>query len=219
MTAKTAFCGAILLGLAASGCATPRPALHGWQDALTQYVMVQGRGDPNVLRDTTDLHSRRDLRPGRITFGRLDLRRDPASLGGKCDVQGVLVAQHTHLARSWYVFVVGVITREPRSSAGLADLRLVAFTCDSGAIHWLTGASDPAALAQYFAGRADDAAEPRGALGPLTFPGPLDVYRLDAAGPSLSVIEERSGATWRLTLAEPVEPTDVPQAAQDPIGG
>src|SRR5262245_40817321 len=83
----------IALGLIAilSGCAARSPHQNGlqtqanlpertthrlisvWEQRLSQYISVEGDGDPAVLARMRTLHSRDTRRPARITFDALDV--------------------------------------------------------------------------------------------------------------------------------------------------
>ena len=194
--------GSICCGLVLStvwGCAAADP-IAVWQGRLAQYVERQGNGDPGVLRDTVDLHSRRGPRPERITFAALGIAGGGLRLFAPVrDVRGVLVGVQEVGPASWFFFLVGTVKQRPRSSAGLEEVRALAFTADRGGLHWRVAAPDSEALARYVAALQK--------LGPLSagsrpgnFPGPTDVFQLKLSDETAFITEPRSGATWELSL-------------------
>ncbi|UCF33031.1 MAG: hypothetical protein JSV78_11935 [Phycisphaerales bacterium] len=206
----TPFACALLLAAFTAGCTSRRP-IEAWQHRLSSYIMDQGNGDPNVLRDTPDAHSRRSLRPARITFGELDVPgRGLPPFTDKLDVNGVLLGHETVEEDSWFIFLVGVVKHRPRSRSGIKDIRLVAFTIQQEQFCWRVGRRNRKALSTYAdslrpPGEGDETT-PRS---PPMFPHPTDVYRLEISDQSVMAVDERSGATWRLSLQEePAKPED-----------
>jgi hypothetical protein len=197
------FACALLLAAFVAGCTSRRP-IEAWQQRLTSYIMEQGNGDPNVLRDTSDAHSRRSLRPARITFGELDVPgRGLPPFRDKLDVNGVLLGHKTVDENSWFIFLVGVVKHQPHRRAGIKDIRLVAFTIQQEQLCWRVGRRNRKVLRTYLDSlkpTGDDEEEsPRS---PPTFPHPTDVYRLEISDRNLMAVDKRSGATWRLSLQE-----------------
>ena len=192
--------GLALLVAVASGCAARHP-LVVWQQQLTKYVEKQGNGDPNVIRDTVDLHSRHSPRPGRITFAALGIRGPGLfPFAAASDVQGVFVGLSELDSRHWFVFLVGVVKQHPHASAGLEDLRVAAFVADGAGLHWRVGAADAGALARYMtAVQQQEPARGVRARNPA-FPGHGDVFQLRVADSTVVVTEAQSGATWELQL-------------------
>jgi hypothetical protein len=197
------FACAMLLAAVIAGCTSRRP-IEAWQQRLSSYIMDQGNGDPNILRDTWDVHSRRSLRPARLTFGELDLPgRGLPPFRDKLDVNGVLLGHKTTDEDSWFIFLVGVVKRRPHSRAGIKDIRLVAFTIRQEHLCWRVGRRNRKALRTYVHSlkptSSDEKASPRS---PPTFPHPTDVYRLEISDQNVTAVHEGSGATWRLSLQE-----------------
>jgi hypothetical protein len=185
-----------------TGCAGKGPIL-AWQNSLEQYVRQEGHGDPNILRDTRDLHSRQRARPARITFGKLDVPSGGAPPFVEFrDVNGVLLDQRKVGPNHWYFFLVGVV--KPRGS-GIEDVRLVAFSPGESELKWKTSPPDPKALSLYLASLPNirQSSLSDRMLGAL-FPPPTDVYRLDITGDRVTVIENRSGVVWRLRLQDEI---------------
>jgi len=189
--------------LAASGCASRNP-LAAWQARVTDYVVRQGHGDPNVLRDLVDMQPRNGLRPGRMTIGELGISSTgPTPRAGTRDVQGVVLGGRTVQSRRWFLFLVGVIARTNNSRTDLEDLRVAAFSAERDAVHWIVTPPDAEALQAYLTAAKTNVAAAGREQPNSTFPGPFDAYRLEAAGNVMTVTEEHSGATWTLQLQAP----------------
>jgi hypothetical protein len=170
---------------------TATALISTWQRALRQYVDRQGDGNPAVLSQLRALHSRDAPRPGRITFGVLDLE---ASLPGRdgWDVEGVLVGKHAEDGRSWYVFLVGVVRRSDYRPRELQDVRLVALWSIDGKLGWQTDDRTPDAVRRYRDAFA--------ASEPVRFPAENDQFAMTGSGRRVSVREVQSGAQWSLHL-------------------
>ena len=190
----------VLIVAAASGCAAKNPIVV-WQERLAEYVKEKGNGDPNVLRDTVDLHSRRSPRPGRITFTALGIAGPGVfPFTATFDAQGVLVGLGDVGSRHWFLFLVGIVKQYPRVSAGLEDVRLLAFTADRAGLHCRVGGPDQGALARYVAAvRKRECSSAVRASGPV-FPSPADLFQLKIVDQTALVTESQSGATWKLQL-------------------
>jgi hypothetical protein len=185
--------------IAGIGCASKGPFV-AWQTSLEHYIAAQGNGDPNVLRDTPDMHSPQIPRPALIVFGKLDAR-----VSGErgfleiSDVNGVLLGQRKIGPHHWYFFLVGVNKAE---GSGIEDVRLVGFVPDQKAkSHWRISDADPEALSRYLSTLPNvrKSSSSDRLLGE-TFPPPTDVYELVVIGDEVTVIEARSGVVWKLTL-------------------
>ncbi len=188
--------GVGLAGCAASGCASGPAGYAAWRQALERYVVEEGEGDPAVLRHLPGLRDPQTLRPARVTFGVLDVPASRRLLAPRCDVQGVLLGIPEVEGRHWYCFVVAQQHCRAWTPPELADVRLVAFALDDGVWTWRTSARAEAAVEVYRGVGAGDA----GAWH-VGFPGPADVFALEAAGGVATVRHEGTGATWRLELA------------------
>ncbi|MGD2081238.1 MAG: hypothetical protein PVJ36_08945 [Nitrospirota bacterium] len=181
----------LLFALLSSGCAMKNPVAV-WQGSLDEYIAEQGAGDPNVLRDAVDMHSRSRLRPASITFG--GEFKGPGMPGFRANryVNGVLLGQRDFDSRPWYFFLVGVRSRD---GAEIEDIRLAAFTPEEDGLLWRLAPPDPEALERYVS------ATEGGSLS-VTFPSPLDRYSLGLSGHVATAAEERSGAAWELDLRD-----------------
>ena len=194
-------CNLLAILTITAGCAAKAP-LRAWQDRLTQYIAQQGNGDPNVLSDTTDLHSRRSLRPARITFGELDIRgRGLWPFVTRRDANGVLLGQRRVGSRDWFLFLVGVVKRRANHTAGLEDIRLLGFTIKQRKLCWRVARRNPRAVAQYVgARRLDDPNKTSRYSSHASFPAATDVFKLEVRGDAVTATEQTSGAVWQLRL-------------------
>ena len=162
-----------------------------WQEKLCQYVEREGNGDVAVLDELRGLRSRDVLRPGRITFGALEVEADSMGRDG-WDVQGVLVgAQPGGGGDTRYVFVVGITGRSGFLPGKLQDIRLVGLVPQSGRLNWERGDANPAALKRYRETFSD----------PRRFPADDDSFSMKADGTGVLVQESRSGADWFLPVS------------------
>lgn len=191
----------VALTAAVGGCAARAP-IRAWQDALTQYVDRQGGGDPTILRETVDLHSRRGLRPGRVTFSATGLPVGGASWRQQ-DVHGVLVDVVRDGERTWFIFLVGVLRDGSGAVSQLADVRAVALRVEPGTQHWRVGSPNEVALRQYKARSAARGSTDGSHICPVRFPGNVDVFEASAAAGFVTITEANSGAAWSVRLSEP----------------
>ncbi len=168
---------AMLWGVAAiiagsAGCTAPDP-INAWKKSLATYIVHEGDSDPNILRESGDLRSRRALRPARVVFGKTKIPGpgSPCS-GASRDVNGVLAGLAKVGDYRWFVFVVGVQGRRPGRTADLEDVRLVGFTIDGPYFIWRVSPPNPDNLADYRALATVSATDER--AGPTSrgiFPG------------------------------------------------
>ncbi|MEJ2313828.1 MAG: hypothetical protein P8Y85_03425 [Nitrospirota bacterium] len=181
----------LLSALLSSGCAMKNPVAV-WQGSLDEYIAGQGAGDPNILRDTVDMHSRRRLRPALVTYG--GEFKGPGMPGFRAEryVNGVLLGQREVDSRPWYFVLVGVRSRDDTE---IEDIRLAAFTPAKAGLLWRVAPPDPEALARYTSAMEGDSPVP-------AFPSPLDRYTLGLSGHVATAAEERSGAAWELDLGD-----------------
>lgn len=184
----------LVFALGSSGCAMKNPVAV-WQNHLDEYISEQGAGDPNVLRDTVDMHSRRNLRPARITFGGEFKGPGMPGLRANRYVNGVLLGQREVDSRHWYFFLVGV--RSPGDEK-LEDIRLAGFTPYKAKLLWRVAPPDQEALERYLSSIEGNVKGSR----IVTFPSPLDKYSLGLSGHVVTATEERSGASWQLDLRD-----------------
>ena len=176
---------------ASLGEGTAKRLISVWQEHVRQYIDREGNGDPAVLSQTTALHSRDVLRPGRITFGVLDLDSDLPGRNG-WDVQGVLIGKDASGVHSWYVFLVGIVRRSDYRPRDLQDIRAVGLAPQRGKLTWQTSMPDPQALQRY--------RDTFAASGSVRFPADSDSFRMTVSGDRVWVQETRSGADWTLEL-------------------
>jgi hypothetical protein len=165
--------------------------VSAWQDEVCRYVDREGGGDPAVLSETRSLRSQDALRPGRITFGVLDVGASAASRDG-WDVQGVLVGRQAGGGVDRYVFLVGMVERSGYVPAGIQDVRVVGLSAQGGRLSWETGPADATSVQRY--------RETFRGAGAIRFPGDADDFRLTVAADRVSVREVRSGAEWWLQI-------------------
>lgn len=193
--------GLMLLG---GGCAGQGP-LPAWQRQLERYVAQQGNGDPNVLRDTVDLRARSAPRPARVTFGKLDVPGPGVwPFRDTWDVNGVLVGQHPLGSENWFIFIVGVIQRQPAGEAGMDDIRLLGFASVKNRLRWCVAPETPEAVARYVRTWFPESTGEEGAARPtFAFPSDADLFTLERDDRSLTVTEQHSGATWQMQLPPP----------------
>ncbi len=193
------FASLALLG----GCASARP-IEAFRQDMANYIAVQGHGDPNCLRDTVDLRSRRSPRPSAIRFGSMNN-------SGSRDAVGILVGIREVDHRPWYVFLVGVTTNNARRGAKLETVKAMAFTADGEGLHWVTGNVDEGAEWRYRSLRG------RSSVGVATyadnnapwnelFPASTDVFLMDGIGGDIEVFEQGSGASWHLRIPKRLPP-------------
>ena len=196
-------CSLLAMLTITTGCMAKAP-LPAWQNCLTRYIVQQGNGDPNVLSDTTDLHSRRSLRPARITFGELDIPgRGIWPFVTRRDANGVLLGRRRVGSRDWFIFLVGVVKRRANHTAGLEDIRLLGFTVKQRKLCWRVDRRNPRAVVQYLgARRLDDPNKTSRYPSHAVFPATTDVFKLEVRGDVVTATEQTSGAVWQLRLRD-----------------
>lgn len=182
-----------------TGCSVRSP-IAVWQDRVTHYISTEGNGDPAVLRDTAAMRARDSARPARMTIGQTDVPGAPFARSR--DVQAVFLGTEKVANEHWYVFLVGVTTREADGPV-VDDVRMAAFTPMRDALRWRIAPSDPAIVSRYVSARTESDSDFR----QTGFPAPLDDFHLSAAGQEITTTESRTGAVWRLSLNPPAEAT------------
>jgi hypothetical protein len=173
-----------------------------WKDRLGTYIEREGGGDPAILSHTRTMQPRDVQRPGRITFGVLDVNSGVPGRDG-WDVQGVLIGKQASGGRTWYVFLVGLIQRSDYRPMGIRDIRLVALSTQPGVLRWRTSAAQPQAVARYLTAFA--------ASDPLRFPDDGDRFQMTVSGDRVAVQESESGAEWSLQLGDAGSETTKPE--------
>jgi hypothetical protein len=194
----------LALLLLAGGCAAN--PLKAWQASLEEYVVNQGNGDLNVLRN-------RDRAPSENDFSLIG-----ASTGGvpflapvRTDANGFLLGLRSFHDRSWYVYLVGTVKYHgtfaafPLDDPRLTDIRIAAVSGAGGAFDWLVSLPDAAALAGYCrpqleAWRLSHPSRAEATEAPTRFPTAADDFRLDVAPQALTVLDHHSKAQWTLPL-------------------
>jgi len=179
----------IILALIITGCAAKSPLVI-WQDNITEYISKQGNGDPNVLRDTVDMHARKIERPARITFGGLLSDPNDPLFSKKVTVNGVLLGIKEIESRYWFLFLVGISDND---TLMIKDVRLTGFTSEQNKLFWQSAGQDRNAVDQYLSAFPERYKD-------IVFPSPVDVFELDVSGHSVIVKENRSGAVWKLNM-------------------
>lgn len=178
----------IVLAIVITGCASKSPLVI-WQDNIAEYISKQGNGDPNVLRDTVDMHARKIERPARITFG--GLLSDPNNpFSIEVTANGVLLGVKEIESRYWFLFLVGISDNDPLM---IEDVRLTGFTSEQDKLLWQSADQDRNVVDQYLSGFPEHDKE-------IVFPSSVDVYELDVSGHSVIAKENRSGAVWKLDI-------------------
>ena len=186
---------------ATAGCSSRRP-LEAWRTDVSRFVVMEGNGDPTCLRDTSDLRTRRIARVLPLAISSIE----PGERRSR-DVGGVLVGQCQVGGRSWYVFVVAVIQHHGRRNSEIETVRPVAFTADARGLHWFTPRAQDKPHDKYLdaAERQKRAFATRYAM----FPGPQDVFEMEASGQRVTIHEKTSGAQWTVQLPSSVgDPAD-----------
>jgi hypothetical protein len=175
----------------ALGCGggSRQASVAAWQKNVEQYVRVQGKGDPAVLRDLTLSDSRR---------GFAMVGSDVPS--ESTDANGLLIGFREIDGRGYFIYLVGVVERQR-----VKEIHLAALTTDGGKMEWKTGPNSSAALDAYCAyndklwrGRFPDrkSAPPQY----TGFPTPDDHFNMVINGNHVTATHPPSGATWELTL-------------------
>lgn len=167
-----------------------RQIVGEWQRQLAAYLSADGSVDPAALARLPALRATGTLRPGRITFGALDIEATLAEDNG-FDVQGLLLGPSAAHGADDYLFVVGIVQRRGYQPVAIADIRLVAMTVRSGQLDWAIGEADEPSLARY-----RHMIDPSAAL---RFPADQDRFEAVPCAQGLCVDELRSQARWRLS--------------------
>ena len=175
----------------ATGCGggARQASVAAWQKNVEQYVRVQGKGDPAVLRDLTISDSRR----GYAMVG----SEQPSE---STDANGLLIGFRELDGRGYFIYLVGVVERQR-----VKEIHLAALTTDGGKMEWKTGPNSNAALEAYRAcndklwrGRFPDRSTPPPQY--TGFPTPDDHFHMSISGNRVTATHPPSGATWELTL-------------------
>ena len=168
---------------------TTHQLISVWEQQLSQYIAVEGGGDPAVLARARILHSRDVRRPARITFDALDVDAAIPSRDG-WDVEGLLIGKQSTGSGNSYVFLVGIVSRSGYRPTSIQDIRLVTMSTQRGQFSWAMSAQDAQAVQRYGDTFRDSMA--------ARFPAETDDFVMHVEADRLRVEETRSGASWSL---------------------
>jgi hypothetical protein len=187
MAAKSKLYLLPLLMLAVAGCSS-RGSITSWQNGVERYVA--DRGDPSALRDVT-IGTRR----GFAVIGNVDPKE-------ATDANGVLLGHKTVDNRPWFIYLVGIVTRQK-----VTDIHIAAVTFAGGKPQWAMSEKDAHATTLYRhynegLWRKEHAhAKPPASY--TTFPRDADVFELTGSGTTIIATHQGSGAMWKLDVAKP----------------
>lgn len=181
------------------GCSSKRVTMHAWQGELDEFAATHADGDLIFLRE--------DAGGGIGGDGAGSLRQQFGVLAAKSpddstDVMGVLLGRRNIQGEDWLVFLIGSVKQRI-----VQDIRVALRSDSPTQSKWLLGRADSASVAQYRRFKQDPwlSANPNQKQAPaalLGFPSEQDVYQLETAGNTVSVLESKSGARWTLVLPE-----------------
>jgi hypothetical protein len=159
-----------------------------WQESVEQFVRSDGRGDPNVLRNVT-------LEGGKPGFG-LIASEDPRS---STDAKGLLLAHKQINGKPWFIYLVGLVSRQE-----VTQLQLAALNVQGGQFHWVLGKADGSALKTYRnynesvgKQRSGQAKAPSKYHG---FPQESDAFDVSVEQNHVTAVHQPSGARWGMTI-------------------
>ncbi len=178
--------GGLLAGCMPSG---PTPIAADtiiWQKSVEHYVIEEGNGDPNILRDTT----LPDSQKGFALLG------DP-SVAGASDVDGLLLGHRIIGSRPWFLFLVAEIQK-----GVIKDIRLVAMNCEGTHFTWRASADTDAAQRYRAASRPMGDSMPGETPSNHAFPLPSDRFQISVTNTRVRVRQRGSTASWSLDLGE-----------------
>lgn len=194
----------ILAAMGACGCQGPAP-IGVWQQRLTDYIALEGHGDPGILREAPTLRSTRSLRPAEVKFNAKGVPGDGLFAPTR-DVQGLLVGLLSQRGRDHFVFLVGVNEQGSNGEWKVIDVRPIAFDVRGNDIHWRIGSERDDLLARYLAAGESPSGGERGSnprAGP--FPRWDDVFRMEPKDGKIMIHDARSKAAWVLSLSGPLD--------------
>jgi len=167
-------------------------SIESWQKGLEQSVAKQESGDLSFLRDRNSESSLRQF----TVIG-------APSPENSTDVTGVLMGRRAIDDRQWMIFLVGSVRKRI-----VHDIRVAMLSDDGGSPRqWLVSRSDPEALKTYLrdknnAWRALHPGRTEPPTDALSFPTEDDMFQLEVAGNTISVIHPKSGARWTLVTSD-----------------
>lgn len=165
------------------GCSGGTVTVKQWQAEVDRYVWTEGNGDLNVLRDTESRSGRRVLA---VHGG-----DNPAS---STDVVGVLLGHAILEGHPSQVFLVGTVAKGVPQ-----DIRVAALSRNGRDLVWRIGEPDSKAMSKYREARAKPAAPGKPDPKQPLWPGKHDAFTLHVTPQAVTVLEQRSGASWQLT--------------------
>jgi len=179
--------GVVLILLSMVGC-TSAVTIPKWQQGVERYVREDGRGDPNILRNTT-------VETGRPGFAMI-AAPDPKN---STDVKGVLLGHKRIGERPWFIYLVGLVNRQ-----NVSELRLAALNVRGGQFRWVMGRSDAGALKTYRNYNESLGKQRSGqSKAPITFQGfpqESDAFDVTVEQDRVTAIHQGSGARWELAI-------------------
>ena len=184
-------CAFVLLNSLGCGGGSRSVSIPVWQKNVEQYVRNQGKGDPTVLRDVT----LPDARRGYSVIGS-DRPSDST------DANGILLGLAQHDGRRWFVYIVGLVSKQK-----VGEIRLAALSTDGGRYEWKVGENDREALKTYraYLEQMWKKRFPDRELMPadyLNCPRPEDNFAMSTSGSTVTVTHPPSGAGWELKLPQ-----------------
>jgi hypothetical protein len=169
------------------GCSSS-VSIPKWQESVEQFVRTDGRGDPSILRNTT-------LQEGKAGFG-LIAADDPRS---STDAKGLLLAHKQVNGKPWFIYLVGLVTKQE-----VTELQLAALNVQGGQFHWALGKSDANALKAYKnynegVGKTRSG-QPKAPAKYHEFPQEGDVFDVTVDQNRVTAVHQPSGAHWTLSV-------------------
>ncbi len=178
--------GTVLILISTVGCSTA-VSFPKWQEAVERYVRQDGRGDPNILRNT----SVEAGRPGFALIGADDPR-------GSTDVKGLLLGHKRIGERPWFIYLVGLVKKQD-----VSEMHLAALNVQGGQYRWAVGKNDARALKSYRSFNEGQGKQRSvRSQAPITsrgFPQESDAFDLTVEG-GVQAVHQGSGARWHLTV-------------------
>ena len=208
MNAQVRLLCCVLLVLVLGGCSSKfsGPPLRIWQSQVEEYIEIEAGGDPSALRNTRD-------KPSEMAFGVISAKSKGLVIGeSRTDVNGVVLGHRRIDGDWWFIFLVGVVNYEgtfssfPLDNADLETVELLAMNGSGGTYRWVVAGPNAEALAMYRQGQLEvwrkSHPDRTGATGCETeFPTERDQFVLDVNGNQVTVVDDHTGATWTLAVA------------------
>ena len=208
---------AIFAFACAQGCESRRATMGSWQKTLSQYSAAQANNDLSFLRGDpgTGGAGGPGTEGGRPQFSIIGAK----SADDSTDVTGVLLGRRTLIGRDWFIFILGGIV-----DRRVEEIRVAILEDAPGKPMWVVGRPDSVSLATYQQHKrtmwqSQNPARPEPPPALMGFPGESDVFELQTAQNTISVVEKTSGARWTLVLPDlkqPASPATPPPATTRP---